>query len=99
MFEEIDFSSRNLFYFYLDFRLCFKITNSKSGRIFQVWFSTQLDLSAKRSLLRVGKRLQREAVSGWAGNSLKISDGLQVSEGEVSKTFAGMGVYLQTCGQ
>ena len=61
----------------------------------QVWFSTQLDLSAKRSLLRVGKRLKREAVSGWAGNSLKISDGLQVSEGEVSKTFAGMGVYLQ----
>ena len=47
----------------------------------QVWFSTQLDLSAKRSLLRVGKGLKREVVSGWAGNSLKISDGLQVSDG------------------
>ena len=50
--------------------------------IFQVWFSTQLDLSAKRALLRVGRRLKKEIVSDWAGNSLKISHGLQVSEGE-----------------
>ena len=52
-----------------------------------MWFSTQLDLSAKRALMRVGRRLKREVVSGWAGNSLKISDGLQVSDeggGEVS---------------
>ena len=57
------------------------------SRCFQVWFSTQLDLSAKRALMRVGRRLKREVVSGWAGNSLKISDGLQVSDeggGEVS---------------
>ena len=49
-----------------------------------MWFSTQLDLSAKRALLRVGRRLKKEVVSGWAGNSLKISDGLQVSDAEVS---------------
>ena len=50
----------------------------------QVWFSTQLDLSAKRALLRVGRRLKKEVVTGWAGNSLKITDGLQVSDAEVS---------------
>ena len=50
--------------------------------VLQVWFSTQLDLSAKRALLRVGRRLKKEMVSSWAGNSLKISDGLKVSEGE-----------------
>jgi hypothetical protein len=59
--------------------------------VLQVWFSTQLDRSAKKSLLKVGKRLEREVVADWANNSFKIADSLQVSEGqEVSREMLSL---------